>query len=110
MKTNYKINKNELIINIDFLNTNDYHNGISNIRKYINKFLVNNKIKFNGNKIVVYLNGIFVGTFYLTNFYLKKLNYFIKDKYLSNNNSYFFGNNYVELYPKKKLKLVNKNN
>ena len=105
MKTNYKINENELIVNIDFLyDVKDYQNKVSNIRKYINKLLVNNNIKFKGNKIIVYQNGILIGTFYLTNYYLRKLNYMIKDKYLSNNNSYFFENNYVEISPKNKIR------
>ncbi|MBR3661044.1 MAG: hypothetical protein IKN63_03970 [Bacilli bacterium] len=108
MKTNYRINGNELIVNIDFLyNIKDYYNEVSDTRKYINKLLVNNNIKFYGNKIIIYQNGILIGIFYLTNYYLRKLNYIIKDKYLSNNNSYFFENSYVEIYPKNKLKKFN---
>jgi len=105
METNYKINENELVVSINFLyNVLDYQNKVSSIRKYINKLLVNNNIKFKGNKIIVYQNGILIGTFYLTNYYLKKLNYMIKNRYLSNNNSYFLENNYVEISPKSKIR------
>ena len=106
MKTNYKINENELIVNLDFLyNVKDNQNNLSSIRKYINKLLVNNNIKFNGNKIIVYQNGILMGTFYLTNYYLRKLNYMTKDKYLSNDNSYFFENSYIEISHKNKIRI-----
>ena len=102
METNYKINKNALIISLELLyNVNDYNDTISDIRKIINKFLMHNNIKFTGNKIIVYKNGILIGTFYLTNFYLKKLKYISKDRYLTKYNSYFYPNNYLELNFKK---------
>ena len=94
MKTNYKINDKELIINLnffyDFLKN---QNSIKNIRYYINNLLINNKLNFNGNKIIVYKDGILFGIFYLVNYYLKK-----KNSYLTELNSYFENNNYLEIF------------
>ena len=95
MKTKYKINNNELIINLDFLD--DFENKITTIREYINDIVISNKINFKGNRITVYKNGIFIGNFYLINYYLKKLNYYNKNNLLTNINSFFYENNYIEI-------------
>ena len=97
MKTKYYINKNELTINLDFFyEFIDNHNKISNIKKYINYILKNNNIKFKGKKITVYKNGIMIGIFYLTNYYLnKKLNF--DNNFLTDKNSFFDEYNYVEI-------------
>ena len=107
MKTKFKINENELIINFDFsYDMYDNQNNVSSIRKYINKILINNNINFRGNKIIVFKDGILIGTFYLTNYYLNKLNYHKKNNYLSCTNSYFNNNNYIEI----SLNNITKNN
>lgn len=97
MKTKYYINKDELTINLDFFyEFIDNHNKISNIKKYINYILKNNNIKFKGKKITVYKNGIMIGIFYLTNYYLnKKLNF--DNNFLTDKNSFFDEYNYVEI-------------
>ena len=91
MKTKYIINKNNLIINLDYLNNLKEFN----IRNTINIFLTNNNIKFKGNKIIIYQNGIYIGTFYLIRKYLK---FICKNhkKYLSSSNSYFKKHNILE--------------
>ena len=105
MKTKYNINENELIINFDFLyDMYDNQNKVKSIRKYINNFLINNNINFNGNKIIVYKDGIQIGIFYLTNYYLNKLTHNKKNNYLTPLNSYFYENNYLELNPSNKIK------
>ena len=107
MKTKYKINGSELIINFDFLyNTYEDQNKIKNIRKHVNKLLIDNNIKFNGNKIIIYKDKILIGTFYLTNYYLKKLNYHKNKNYLSEINSYFNVNDYVEINPEYKAQKI----
>ena len=105
MRTKYNVNENELIVNFDFYyDIYDNQNKVKSIRKYINQLLTNNNIKFNGNKIIVYKDGILIGIFYLTNYYLNKLNYNIKNNYLNENNSYFYENSYIEINSKKEFK------
>ena len=88
MKLNYKILKNELIIN---LNESD---SIENIKVMINNLL--KRLNFKGNTITIFNNGIKIGYFILTNYYLKK--YFIlKNNYLDDINSYFNKMDYIEL-------------
>ena len=90
MKTNYKINKDDLILNIKFLYDVGFNkDSDDDIIKYVNKVFKRNKIKFNGKRILVYINGILLGYLYLTNYYLKKLKF--KNTYLefSKFNTYF---------------------
>lgn len=105
MKTKYNINENELIINFDFLyDLYDNQNKIKSLRKYVNKTLIDNNIKFKGNKITIYKDGVLIGAFYLTNYYLNMLNYNFKNNYLNEKNNYFYENNYIEINPKNKIK------
>ena len=98
MKTKYKVNNNELVVNFDFLyKFKDNQNKIKNLRKYINKLIIDNNIKQNINKIIVYKNGLLIGVFYLTNYYLKKLNYYPKNNLFSAKNSYFYKINTIEI-------------
>ena len=82
MKTKYIINKNTIIIDLNYLKELNE----SYIRNNINIFLVNNNIKFKGDKIIIYKNGLYIGTFYINNKYLKHIN---KYNCLTSNNSYF---------------------
>ena len=110
MKTKYNIYNNELIVNLDFLYEFIEKTTVSNIRKYINNLIKNNNINFHGNKIIVYKNGILIGTFYLTSYYLTKCNFSIKDDYLTNYNNYFQESYYLEIntsYKIKKEKILN---
>lgn len=91
MKTNYKINNNELIINLNYYNNKNLI--ITNIRNDINRFIIINNIKFDGKRIIVYINGILNGIFYLTNYYLKKKS----NNIITDINSYYEKNNYIEL-------------
>lgn len=100
MITKYKINKDELLININLLY--EFKNKITNskkIIKLINSIIINNQIKFKGNKIIIYLNGIYIGEIYLTNYYLKKLNNNYLKNEINNTNSYFNKANIVEIKP-----------
>ena len=88
MKTKYKINKNELVLDITFLyEVKNSFKKLKNIYNYLN-YLLENEIEFQGNKIIIYVNGILIGTFYLTSFYLRKIN-FKNNNLLNENNSYF---------------------
>ena len=97
MKTKYLISNNKLIISFKTLyNLIDLPDNISNLRKYVNQILINNNIHFLGNKITIYVNGILVGNFYLTNYYLKKL--ITKKNYLLTPiNSFFQKCKYIEI-------------
>ena len=53
----------------------------------------NKSIKY----IEIYCNGILLGTLFITNYYLSKLNIKKKSIFLNNNNSFFFENNYIEI-------------
>ncbi len=93
MITNYKINKNEIIINFNLKNFKSFKSFYLPITNLLNK----NKIKFYGNKIIIYLNGIYLGNFYISKFYLKKLyigNHLTK---LDSSNSYFVFNKMLEI-------------
>ena len=97
MKTKYIINKNELVINIDFLYDIGFKdNNVDSIYKFVNKITKEEKIKIHGKKILIYVNGIFFGTIYLSSYYLKK---FLKKKQsiLTNINSYFIPSLILEL-------------
>ncbi len=97
MKTKYIINKNELVINIDFLYDIGFKdNNVDSIYKFVNKIIKEEKIKIHGKKILIYVNGIFLGTIYLSSYYLKK---FLKKKQsiLTNINSYFIPSLILEL-------------
>lgn len=99
----YKINKEELLINIKFLyEVQERIKNSKTIYKYINLILKNKKIKFNGKKITLYINGLLIGTLYLTNYYTKKINYSLKDTELNTNNSYFSPEMVLEIYPNSK--------
>ena len=107
MKTKYNINKNELVVNLDFLyDLIDWENNIDYIRKYINKLINYYNINFNGNKIIIYKDRIYLGTFYLCDYYLKKFN--IKNLnnncYLTDENSYFYESQYLEINKEQKVK------
>jgi len=98
MRIKYIINNDILTINFDFLyDFLENQNKIKNIQKYINNLIKNKKINFKGNRIVIYQNGLYIGTFYLVNYYLKKLNYQLNNISLNNNNSYFYESNIIEL-------------
>ena len=106
MKTKYKINKNELIINIDFLyEILEKPKNLKTIYYYLNKIIKKENIRFVGNKIILYINGILIGTMYLTSFYLKRINFFLNNFELNEKNSYFLYNNIIEIFPySKKIK------
>ena len=80
MKTKYLINKNTIIIDLNYLKELNE----SYIRNNINIFLVNKNIKFKGDEVIIYKNGLYIGKFYITNKYLKS-----KYNCLTSNNSYF---------------------
>ena len=105
MKIEYNINNNDLVVNFNFLyNFRSNQNNLSNIKKYINNLIINNNINYNGNKIVVYKDRLLIGTFYLTNYYLRKLNFYKNNNLLTNNNCYFYDNKYVEITSNNKIK------
>ena len=99
MKTKYKINKDELVLDINFLyNMGFNQNNDSDIYNYVNKVISNNKIKFKGKRILIYINGIFIGTLYTISTYLKKIH--LKNNYILNEyNSYFERYNIIEIVP-----------
>ena len=99
MKTKYKINKDELVIDINFLYDMGFNqNNDSDIYNYVNKIISNNKIKFKGSRVLVYINGIFIGTLYTISTYLKKIH--VKNNYILNEyNSYFERYNILEIIP-----------
>ena len=102
MKTKYKINRNELILDIKFLYDMGFDkNNPEDIFKYVNRFLKNQKIKFYGNRIFLYVDGIFLGIIHTTYLYLKKLH--LKNNYLELNsyNSYFENLDIMEFNVKK---------
>ncbi len=101
MKAKYKINKDNLIITFNFFyDCINNPNNIKNIKNYINFIIKKENIKFNGNKITIYINGILIGVFYLTNYYLNRLNLSKKTNILTNNNSYFYEAKLLEISPK----------
>ena len=103
MKTKYIINKNEMIISLDcFYELKESLNNFNNIRTCINNIIEENNINFFGNKIIIYKNGLLIGTFFLTNYYLKKVNSYSKNKYLTPENSYFYETTITEMSPKRK--------
>ena len=105
MKTKYIINKNEMIVSLDCLyELADNPITLNNIRKYINKIIDNNNIIFKGNKIIVYKNGLLIGTFYLTNYYIKQISNNKRNNMLTEENSYFYETTITEMLPKKKVK------
>lgn len=102
MITKYKIIKDELVINIKFLyEVKEKPRSIKNIYKYINLVIEQENIKFQGNKIIIYLDGIFIGELYLTNFYLEKINYNNSKKVIDETNSFFSPAMVLEINPKK---------
>ena len=110
MITKYKINKDELLMNIKFLyEVKEIPKNFKSLRNIINLIIRKENIKFNGNKIIIYINGIFIGEIYLTNFYLEKMNYDYQKKELNETNSYFNPAMILEIKPnpnKKKTKKV----
>lgn len=103
MITKYKINKDELVINIDFLyEVEENPKSLKNIYKYVNLIIQKENIKFLGKKIIIYIDSIYIGELYLSNFYLdKKLNY-LKNE-INETNSYFNYAMVLEINPKKKI-------
>lgn len=106
MITKYKVNKEELIININFLyKVKENNSFVKNMYQYTNYILQSEKIHFLGKKIIIYIDGILIGTFYLTNFYLKKLKHFLKNIEINERNSYFVPSMVLEINPNgKKVK------
>ena len=104
MKTKYKINKNELILDITFLyEVKKNLKKLKNIYEFLNFFLEKEKIKFKGNRIKIFIDGIFIGEFNLTNFYLNKLN-FKSNSFINETNSYFIPSMLIEISPNKYYK------
>lgn len=102
MITKYKINKDELLMNIKFLyEVKEIPKNFKSLRNIINLIIRKENIKFNGNKIIIYINGIFIGEIYLTNFYLEKMNYDFIKKDLNETNCYFIPAMVLEIKPKK---------
>ena len=99
MKTKYKINKDELVLDINFLYDMGFNqNNDSDIYNYVNKVINENKIKFKGKRILIYINGIFIGTLYTISTYLKKIH--VKNNYILNEyNSYFERYDILEIIP-----------
>lgn len=93
MITNYKINKNEIVVNFNFKK----FKNINCFYKPINELINNNKTKFYGNKIIIYLNGIYFGDFFISKFYLKKLYIGHHLTKIDNSNSYFVFNKILEI-------------
>ena len=103
MKIKYKINENELLINIKFLyNIIDKPYNFKKIINCINLILNENKINFKGNKIIIYINGILIGKIYLTNFYLKKIKFNNINQLLNDKNCFFQEVKVVEIKPQNK--------
>ena len=97
MITNYKVNKNELVLNIKLEDFNLKKSNITLFCQLINNLLITKKIRFYGYKIIIYVNGISIGYFYLSKFYLKKL-YIAKHLvFIDNTNSYFIPNKIIEI-------------
>lgn len=108
MKTKYIINNNKMIISIDYLyELEEKMNNIQNIRKQVNRIIKENNISFYGNKIIIYINNLLIGTFYLVNFYLNQINKKQKKKFLTSENSYFYEETILEIGFKKKTKFHN---
>ena len=97
MITNYKVNKNELVLNIFFKDFNFKKSDISFFYQLINNLLITKKIKFYGYKIIIYVNGISIGYFYLSKFYLKKLYIGKHLVSIDSTNSYFIPNKIMEI-------------
>ena len=92
MKTKYIINKNEMIVSLDCLyELADSPITLNNIRYYVNN-------------IIVYKNGLLIGTFYLTNYYIKQISNNKRNNMLTEENSYFYETTITEMLPKKKIK------
>ena len=107
MKIKYMINNDEMIISLNSLYDLDNDiNNLDSIREYINYIIKENNLNFNGKKIVVYQNGLLIGTFYLANYYLKNINKHKKNNLLTKENSFFYETTITEMSPKKKLKLL----
>lgn len=99
MITKYKINKDELVININFLyEVKDKPNSFKKLIKLINQIIEKENIKFYGNKIIIYIDGIFIGEIYLTNYYLNKIN-LNSNKEINETNSYFNQAMVLEINP-----------
>ena len=100
MITKYKINKDKLVININFLyEVKEKPKSFKKLTKLINQIIEKENIKFNGNKIIIYLDGIFIGEIYLTNYYLEKINYNFSKKEINETNSYFNQAMVLEINP-----------
>ena len=98
MITKYKLDKKELVLNIKFLYDVVFkENDEKSIYKYLNLFLEKEKINFQGKKILIYVNGIFLGTIYLTKYYLKKIKIKNYKTLIDNTNSYFLPSTIVEI-------------
>ena len=93
MKIKYNYNQNEMIINFETM----YDTNIYIFKNYVNLILKKDKKKFLGQKILIYLNNILIIIFYLTNNYLKKMNYYINDYYLNSKNSFFYSISPIEI-------------
>ena len=97
MITNYKVNKNELVLNIKLEDFNFKQSNITLFYQLINDLLITQKIRFYCYKIIIYVNGISIGYFYLSKFYLKKLYIGKHLVFIDNTNSYFIPNKIIEI-------------
>ena len=103
MKIKFKINNQKLIINLEFLYELNINYRINkNLIYLVNQIIKQNNIVFLGNKILIYVDSLFIGTLYLTTFYLKKTDYYNKNNILTSNNCYFEQTNIIEIYPHNK--------
>ena len=102
MKTKYQMNKNELVVELTLKENLNLNKDLNFLYNYLNAFLKIKKIKFKGSKILININGIYLGTIFLTNYYLKK-KYFYKLDNLNEYNSYFVASEILEINPKQVL-------
>ena len=98
MRTKFKINNQELVLDIKFLYDVGFsEKKTSDIYKFVNRAFFQKNIKFNGKKIIVYIDGILIGTIYLTNYYLKKYFRFKRTNLINEKNSYYVPSLVVEI-------------
>ncbi len=107
MKTKYKFNNKEMIVNIYDTKILTKEEKIKKWMFIINNLILKNNLKFKGKRILIYENNIYMGYFSLTLFFLKKL---YLGKHIANineNNCYFEPAFLLEIKPRSK-KIVEK--
>ena len=97
MITTYKINKNELIINLKFNDCKTDYINTQIFYTYINFLIRKKRLNFNGKKIIIYVNNIYIGDCYLTRYYLKIIFKNKKIRTVNETNSYFLFKNILEI-------------